>query len=55
MTDSYILPKSMTQIDCLLTGATVVTANEQWDVFEPGAVALSGDSIVAVGPADKIC
>jgi len=55
VTDSYILPKSMTQIDCLLTGATVVTANEKWDVFEPGAVALSGDSIVAVGPADKIC
>ena len=44
----------MTEIDYLLTGATVVTANEEWDVFKPGAVAVSGDSLVAVGPADKI-
>ena len=44
----------MTEIDYLLTGATVVTANENWEVFSPGAVAVSGDSIVGVGPAEAI-
>ena len=44
----------MNEIDYLLTGATVVTANENWEVFSPGAVAVNGDSIVAVGPAEAI-
>jgi predicted amidohydrolase YtcJ len=40
--------------DFLLTGGTVVTMNEQYDIIENGAVAILGDSIVAVGPAETI-
>lgn len=42
------------QVDILLRGATVVTMNERFDVYEDGAVAIRGDSIVAVGPTDEI-
>ena len=41
-------------VDILLRGGTVVTMNEKFDVFEDGAVAIRGDSIVAVGPTDEI-
>ncbi|WP_420641134.1 amidohydrolase family protein [Candidatus Leptofilum sp.] len=38
------------QADILLTGGTVVTMNEQFEIIENGAVAVAGDSIVAIGP-----
>ena len=41
-------------VDILLRGGTVVTMNEKYDVFEDGAVAIRGDSIVAVGTTDEI-
>ncbi len=41
-------------VDTLGDGAVVVTMNEQREVFAPGGVALSGDRIVAVGPADAV-
>ena len=41
-------------VDILLRGGTVVTMNEKYDVFEDGAVAIRGDSIIAVGPTDEI-
>jgi len=41
-------------VDILLRGGTVVTMNEKYDVFEDGAVAIRGDSIIAVGPTDDI-
>jgi 5-methylthioadenosine/S-adenosylhomocysteine deaminase len=44
----------MTQVDLLLTGGTVVTMDGEWRVFDPGAVAVQGNEIVAVGPADQI-
>ncbi|WP_420628894.1 amidohydrolase family protein [Candidatus Leptofilum sp.] len=37
--------------DVLLTGGTVVTMNEQYEIIENGAVAVAGDSIVAIGLA----
>ena len=40
--------------DILLTGGTVVTMNEQYDIIENGAVAIVGDSIVAIGTAETI-
>ena len=40
--------------DILLTGGTIVTMNEQYDIIPNGAVAILGDSIVAVGPADTL-
>ncbi len=42
------------KVDILLRGGTVVTMNGKYDVFEDGAVAIRGDSIVAVGPTEKI-
>jgi len=41
-------------VDVILTGGTVVTMNPTWDVWEDGAVAVNGQDIVAVGPADQI-
>ncbi|RCG27172.1 amidohydrolase [Streptomyces diacarni] len=40
--------------DLLLTGGTVVTVDERYTVHEPGAVAVTGDRITAVGPADEL-
>jgi 5-methylthioadenosine/S-adenosylhomocysteine deaminase len=40
----------MTQtVDLLLTNAVVLTMDEDFNLYEPGAVAIRGDSIVAVG------
>jgi 5-methylthioadenosine/S-adenosylhomocysteine deaminase len=44
----------MEQADIILTGGTVVTMNERFDLFEGGAVAIRAEKIVAVGPADAI-
>ncbi len=44
----------MNPVDLLLTNAIVLTMDEDFSLFEPGAVAVSGDSIVAVGPAAEI-
>lgn len=44
----------MQQIDTLLVGGTVLTMNAALDRFTDGAVAIHGDSIVAVGPADSL-
>jgi 5-methylthioadenosine/S-adenosylhomocysteine deaminase len=38
-------------VDLLITGAWVLTQNERRDTFHPGAVAIKGDEIAAVGPA----
>ncbi|GAP15005.1 cytosine deaminase [Longilinea arvoryzae] len=40
----------MENVDLLLTNAIVLTMDEQMHQYEPGAVAVRGDSIVAVGP-----
>ena len=40
----------MPSCDVLLTSATVLTMDEQFTLHEAGGVAISGDSIVAVGP-----
>jgi 5-methylthioadenosine/S-adenosylhomocysteine deaminase len=41
-------------VDLLVTGGTVVTMDAQRRVIEDGAVAIRGDSIVAVGPRAEI-
>ena len=40
--------------DLLLTHGSVVTVDDERRVIEPGAVAIDGDRIVAVGPADEL-
>jgi 5-methylthioadenosine/S-adenosylhomocysteine deaminase len=40
--------------DILLTNAIVLTMDEKLTKFEPGAVAIQGDSVAAVGPDSEI-
>ncbi|UCD43185.1 MAG: amidohydrolase family protein [Chloroflexota bacterium] len=40
--------------DFLLTNAIVLTMDEELNQYDPGAVAISGDSILAAGPKDEI-
>ena len=42
------------QIDILFTNALVLTMDEKLNQYDPGAVAVKGDSIVAVGPQAEI-
>ena len=41
-------------VSLLIQGAWVLTMNPQHEVFSPGAVALKGDEIVAVGPPAEL-
>ena len=43
-----------TPISLLISGGTVVTMNAAGDVVDNGAVAVAGDKIVEVGPADAL-
>ncbi len=45
------MPKN---VDLLLTNAIVLTMDEDFQQYEPGAVAVDGDSIVAAGPEDEL-
>ena len=44
----------MTEVDAILTGGSVAVMNEEFDLFSPGAVAVRGGLIQAVGPADQV-
>ena len=44
----------MEQVDILLRGGSVVTMNDRFEVFHDGALAIRGDSIVAVGPRAEV-
>ena len=44
----------MQHVDTLLTNGMVLTMNDDFDIYPEGAVAVAGDSIVAVGPADEV-
>ncbi len=39
----------MKTVDLILTNAVVLTMDEEFRTYEPGAVAVSGNSIAAVG------
>jgi 5-methylthioadenosine/S-adenosylhomocysteine deaminase len=43
-----------TQVDLLLVGGTVVTMDEDWTIVPNGAVAIQGQTIVAVGETTEI-
>jgi len=47
-------PVSLSQTDLLLTNATVLTLDDAGTVFAPGAVAVRGAEILAVGPQADI-
>jgi len=40
--------------DLILSGATIVTMDDARNVYTPGAVAISGNAILAVGPQQEI-
>ncbi len=44
----------MERVDKILTGGVVLTMNEAMDLYPDGALAIRGDSIVAVGPSQEI-
>lgn len=44
----------MSAVDILLVGGSVITMNAQREVIHAGAVAVRGDSIVAVGSAESL-
>ncbi|MBZ0288243.1 MAG: amidohydrolase family protein, partial [Anaerolineae bacterium] len=44
----------MEAVDTILTGGTVVTMNQQFDIIPDGAVAIRGDKIIAVGTSTEI-
>ncbi|TVR23369.1 MAG: amidohydrolase [Anaerolineaceae bacterium] len=44
----------MTKVSTILTGGTVVTMNDNYDVFVDGAVAIQDSQIVAIGPSADI-
>ena len=41
-------------VELLLTNAIVLTMDDQLNQFDPGALALSGDSILAVGTDQEL-
>jgi 5-methylthioadenosine/S-adenosylhomocysteine deaminase len=44
----------MERVDKILSGGVVLTMNKEMDLYPNGAVAIKGDSIVAIGPAEDI-
>ena len=42
------------QTDLLLTNAIVLTMNQALDQYEPGAIAIQGELILAVGPESEL-
>ncbi len=44
----------MKKADLIFTNATVLTMDDQYHIYKPGALAVEGDSILAVGPEAEI-
>ena len=44
----------MQNLTTILKNAIVLTMNQNYEIFDPGAIAIEGDKIVAVGPENAI-
>ncbi len=44
----------MQNITTILKNAIVLTMNQNYEIFDPGAIAIEGDKIIAVGSEDQI-
>jgi len=53
--EEYAMTKDdMTKVDLILTGGSVATMNDDFDLFDPGAVAIRDGNIEAVGTVEQI-
>jgi 5-methylthioadenosine/S-adenosylhomocysteine deaminase len=52
--ESQSMNKSKTTVDHLISADFVITMDFKYTLYTPGAVAVTGDSIVAVGPKEEI-
>jgi 5-methylthioadenosine/S-adenosylhomocysteine deaminase len=42
------------EVDLLVVGGIVLTADEEWNIYDPGAVAVGGGAIVGLGPREEV-
>jgi 5-methylthioadenosine/S-adenosylhomocysteine deaminase len=42
------------EVDLVVTGGVVLTADANWNIYDPGAVAVDGGAIVGLGPREEI-
>ncbi len=42
------------EVDLVVVGGIVLTADQDWNIYDPGAVAVDGGAIVGLGPREEI-
>jgi len=42
------------EVDLVVVGGVVLTADQDWNIYDPGAVAVDGGAIVSLGPHDEV-
>jgi len=42
------------EVDLLVVGGIVLTAERDWNIYDPGAVAVDGGAIVGLGPREEV-
>jgi 5-methylthioadenosine/S-adenosylhomocysteine deaminase len=42
------------EVDLVVVGGIVLTADQDWNIYDPGAVAVDGGAIVGVGPREEV-
>jgi len=42
------------EVDLVVAGGMVLTADHDWNIYDPGAVAVDGGAIVGLGPRDEV-
>jgi len=45
---------TLQEVDLMVIGGIVLTADEDWNIYEPGAVAVDGGAIVGLGPREEV-
>jgi 5-methylthioadenosine/S-adenosylhomocysteine deaminase len=42
------------EVDLVVVGGIVLTADQKWNIYDPGAVAVDGGAIVGLGPREEV-